>query len=229
MQFRNVALALLTGLLSQVAIAQGPPNPPTTDVNVVNTPDVNVANMPDVNVANTPDVNVANMPDVNVANTPDVNVANVPDVKVTNDEASPISVSSVVRRTPVLCVVPTFQGSGQQNATCVSPTGGVITPVPSGFFLAITDVIATSQQSATTSGQSVIRVSSKNQGGIQFGAGVAMVLKPGETQSLHYQSPHQVLPAGRTPTASVGVNFGNVFPVEVHLTGYLVAVDDLGR
>lgn len=183
----------------------------------------------DVNVINTPDVNVANMPDVNVANSPDVNVGNVPDVIVTNDEASPIPISSVVRRTPILCVVAVFQESGQQDATCVTPTSAVVTPVPPDFFLAITDVIATSPLAATTSGQAAVRVSSRNQSGTQFGAGVPMVLKPGETQSLHYQSPHQVLPAGRTPTASVGINFGDVFPVEVHFTGYLVAEDDLGR
>ena len=104
---------------------------------------------------------------------------------------------------------------------------GGVTPVPVGFFLAITDVIATSQEPAGSNGQAVVRVSSR-QGGTQFGAGVPMILKPGETQSLHYQSPRQVLPAGRIPTASVAINFGNVFPVEVNFTGYLVAVDDLG-
>ncbi len=81
MQTRNIVIALLTGLLSQVAIGQGKP---PQDVNVINTPDVNVANTPDVNVANTPDVNVASMPDVNVASMPDVNVANTPNVNVVN-------------------------------------------------------------------------------------------------------------------------------------------------
>jgi hypothetical protein len=129
---------------------------------------------------------------------------------------------------PVSCVVATFNQTGNQGAICVGPYG-VVTPVPPGFFLAITDVIATSQAIAGTVAQAVVRVSSRNQGGTQFGAGVPMVLKPGETQSLHYQSPNQVLPAGRTPTASVAVNFGSVFPVEVYFTGYLVAEDDLGR
>jgi hypothetical protein len=180
-------------------------------------------------VVNTPDVNVVNMPDVNIANSPDVNVANVPDVVVTNDEASPIPVLSVVRRTPVLCSVPTFQATGQQLATCLTPTRALVTPVPAGFYLAITDVVATSQLPTGSNGQAVIRVSSRAQNGVQFGAGVPMILKPGETQSLHYQTPHQVLPSGRTPTATVAVNFGSVFPVEVVFTGYLVAVDDLGR
>jgi hypothetical protein len=192
------------------------------------TKDVNVVNTPDVNVANTPDVNVVNTPDVNVANTPDVNVANVPDVVVANEESSPIPVSSVVRRTPVLCVVATFNASGTQDAiTCVTPNGLVVSPVPAGFFLAITDVIATSQAIAGSSGQSVVRVTSRI-GGTTFGAGVSMILKPGETRSLHYQTPYSVFPAGRIPTASVGLNFGDVFPVEVTFTGYLVAVDHLG-
>ena len=55
-----------------------------------------------------------------------------------------------------------------------------------------------------------------------------MILKPGETQSMHFQTPYQVLPAGRIPKASIGLNFGDVFPVEVKFTGYLVAVGDLG-
>jgi hypothetical protein len=163
-----------------------------------------------------------------VTNTPDVNVANVPDVIVTNDEASPIPVRSMIQHTPVLCVVATFNAPGLKEATCVTPTRTTVTPVPSGFFLAITDVIATSQLSATSTGQAIVRISSKNGAGVQFGAGVPMVLKPSETQSLHYQSPFEVLPAGRTPTASVGLNFGDVFPVEVNFTGYLVEVDDLG-
>jgi hypothetical protein len=179
-------------------------------------------------VTNTPDVIVANMPDVNVVNSPDVYVANEPDVQVTNPETSPVPVRSVARRIPVLCVTAAFQESGKQDATCVTPYA-TVTPVPSGFFLAVTDVIATSQRANTASGQAVVRVSSESQNGIEFGAGVPIVLKPGETQSLHYQSPHQVLPGGRTPTASVATNFGDVFPVEVHFTGYLVAEDELGR
>ena len=133
----------------------------------------------EVNVVNTPDVNVANMPDVNVANTPDVNVANAPDVVVANEESSPIPVSSVVRRTPVLCVVPQFDASGTQDAiTCVTPNNLVVSPVPAGFFLAITDVIATSQAVAGSSGQLGVRVTSRI-GGTTFGAGVSMILKPG--------------------------------------------------
>ncbi len=46
-----MVLALITVLLSQVAIGQGKP---TDNVNVVNTPDVNVANTLDVNVVSTP-------------------------------------------------------------------------------------------------------------------------------------------------------------------------------
>ena len=133
-----------------------------------------------------------------------------------------------VERIPVVCGVAVFNQTGKDDVRCVVPDG-LITPVPSGFFLVITDVIATSQAIAGTSGQAVVRVSSRSQGGVQFGAGVPMIFKPGETQSLHYQSPHQVLPAGRIPTASLAVNFGNVFPVEVNMTGYLVAEDDLGR
>jgi hypothetical protein len=220
---------IVSGAFLALIFASGPLQAADKGVIVVNTPDVNVVNMPDVNIANSPDVNVANMPDVNVVNSPDVNVANVPDVVVTNDEASPIPVASVVRRTPILCAVPAFQATGQQTATCLTPTRAIVTPVPVGFYLAITDVIATSQLPTGSNGQAVIRVSSRAQNGVQFGAGVPMILKPGETQSLHYQTPHQVLPAGRTPTASVGVNFGSVFPVEVSFTGYLVAVDDLGR
>lgn len=156
---------------------------------------------------------------------PTVFAKGVQDVNVVN---TPIPVQSVVRRVPVSCVVPSFNESGNHDARCIGPDG-LVTPVPSGFFLAITDVIATSQAIAGSAAQAIVRVSSKNQSGIQFGAGVPMLLKPGETQSLHYQSPNQVLPAGRTPTASVAVNFGSVFPVEVYFTGYLVAEDDLGR
>lgn len=223
----QVLLAVTIVFLAQSASAQGQgngngngPPPPPGDVNVINTPDVNVINMPDVNVAN--------MPDVNVVNTPDVNIANAPDVVVANDEASSIPVRSVVRRTPVLCVVATFNAPGTQDAiTCVTPNGLVVSPVPAGFFLAITDVIATSQFPAGSIGQALVRVTSRI-GGTTFGAGVSMILKPGETQSLHYQTPYSVFPAGRIPTASVGLNFGDVFPVEVKFTGYLVAVDDLG-
>ena len=69
MQFKSVVLALLTGLLSQAAIGQGPPTPPTEDVNVINTPDVSVINTPNVSVTNTPNVNILNEPvDVNVVN-----------------------------------------------------------------------------------------------------------------------------------------------------------------
>ena len=76
MQSRNVALALLTGLLSQVAFGQGQGNgAPAQDVNVINTPNVNVATMPDVNVATMPDVNVATMPDVNVLSMPEITIA----------------------------------------------------------------------------------------------------------------------------------------------------------
>jgi hypothetical protein len=128
---------------------------------------------------------------------------------------------------PVSCSVTSFDQSDNHDATCAGPNG-LVTPVPPGFYLAITDVIATSQAVAGSFGQSVVRVSSRNQNGIQFGAGVPMVLKPGETQSLHYQSSDQVLPAGRIPTASVAINFGDVFPVEVSLTGYLIAEEDLG-
>lgn len=221
----QVFLAVTIVFLAQSASGQGqgdgngPPPPPG---------DVNVINAPDVNVINTPDVKVANMPDVNVANAPDVNVANVPDVVVANDEASSIPVRSVIRRTPVLCVVATFNAPGSQDAiACVTPNGLGVSPVPAGFFLAITDVIATSQLPAGSNGQAVVRVTSRI-GGTTFGAGVSMILKPGETQSLHYQTPYSVFPAGRIPTASVGLNFGDVFPVEVKFTGYLVAVDDLG-
>jgi hypothetical protein len=173
------------------------------------------------------DVNVINTPTVNVGNTVTIDNTDVP-VTIQNDSTNPVPVRSVVRRIPISCVVvPSFEQSGNHDARCIGPDG-VVTPVPPGFFLAITDVIATSQAVAGTTGQAVVRVSSRNQGGTQFGAGVPMVLKPGETQSLHYRSPDQVLPAGRIPTASVGINLGDVFPVEVRFTGYLVAEDDLG-
>ena len=174
------------------------------------------------------DVNVINTPDVNVSNTPDVNIANAPDVVVANGTSNPIPVSSVVRRIPVLCVVEAFDTSGSKDVVgCTTPTRSPVSPVPAGFYLAITDVIATSQAVAGSPGQSVVRVTSRL-GGTTFGAGVPMILKPGETQSLHYQTPYSVFPAGRIPVASVAVNFGDVFPVEVKFTGYLVAVDELG-
>ena len=159
-----------------------------------------------------------------------VDLINVPDVAVANDETSPVPARSVVRRIPVLCVFPQFSANGPPNdaIVCVTPTGMAVSPVPPGYFLAITDVIATSQHPTGSLGQALVRVSSRS-GGTQFGAGVPMMLKPGETQSLHYQSPHQVLPAGRIPVASVATNFGDVYPVDVNITGYLVAVDDLGR
>jgi hypothetical protein len=150
-------------------------------------------------------------------------------ITIENDETSPVPARSVVRRIPVLCVFQQFSTNGLNNAVaCVTPNGMAVSPVPTGYFLAITDIIATSQQPVGSIGQALVRVSSRS-GGTQFGAGVPMMLKPGETQSLHYQSPHQVLPAGRIPTASVATNFGDVFPVDVNITGYLVAVDDLGR
>ena len=150
-------------------------------------------------------------------------------VGVANDETNPVPVRSVVRRIPVLCVFPQFSANGQNDAiACVTPTGLAVSPVPPGYFLAITDIIATSQLPTGSSGQALVRVSSRL-GGTKFGAGVPMMLKPGETQSLHYQSPHQVLPVGRIPVATVATNFGNVYPVDVNVTGYLVAVDDLGR
>lgn len=180
----------------------------------------------DVVVVNEPNVSISNTPDVNVLNSPDVNVANVPDVVVANTASDPLPVRSAIRRIPVLCVIPTFFAVGSEDAACFSPEGAV-SPVPAGFFLAITDVIATSQAVSGSNGQSIVRVTSRI-GGTTFGAGVPMILKPGETQSLHYQTPYSVFPVGRIPKASVAVNFGDVFPVEVKLTGYLVAVDDLG-
>lgn len=167
--------------------------------------------------------------DTNVVNTPNVNVANTPTVSVTNGASDPLPVQSVVRRTPIKCVVPTFNATANVAATCVGPDGSIVTPVSTGYYLSITDVIASSQKPAGMTGQAVVRVSSKNDTGTQFGAGVSMILKPGETQSLHYQTPYEVLPAGRTPTAGVAINFGDVFPVEVSFTGYLVAEEDLGR
>ncbi|MBT8082789.1 MAG: hypothetical protein KJO56_10230 [Gammaproteobacteria bacterium] len=164
--------------------------------------------------------------DVIVINSPDVNVANVPDVVVANSETDPLPVKSAVRRLPVLCTMPAFSEAGSQDAACFSPEGAA-SPVPVGFYLAITDIFATSQLPAGSNGQSVVRVTSRI-GGTTFGAGVPMILKPGETQSMHFQTPYQVLPAGRIPRASVGLNFGAVFPVEVKFTGYLIAVDDLG-
>jgi len=168
--------------------------------------------------------------DANVVNSPNVIVANTPDVVIANDASDPVGVVSSTRRTPVLCVLATFTSAdGPHDALCVTPTGIIATPVPSGVYLAITDVVATSQAPAGSLGQAVVRVTSRNDSGVTFGAGVPMILKPGETQSLHYQTPHQILPSGRTPRVSLGLNFGDVYPVEVDLTGYLVSVDDLGR
>ena len=167
--------------------------------------------------------------DTNVVNTPNVNVANTPSVSVTNGSSDPLPVQSVVRRAPIKCVVATFNATGNVDATCVGPDGSLVTPVPTGYYLAISDVIASSQKAAGMTGQAVVRVSSRNTTGTQFGAGVSMILKPGETQTLHYQTPYEVLPAGRIPTAGVAINFGDVFPVEVYFTGYLVAEEDLGR
>ena len=162
---------------------------------------------------------------VEVINTVETTVANTVDVAVTNSE---LDTRSTVTRTPIRCVTPAFNSTGSQDAICVSPSGTIV-PVPAGHFFAVTDIVASSQASNGSSGQAVVRVSSKNAAGVQFGAGTPMILKPGETQSLHFQSPVQVLPAGRTPTASIALNVGDVFPVEVNFMGYLVATEDLGR
>lgn len=181
------------------------------------------------NGPNNPVPVVVQNPQSEITVTGEVNVANVPDVAVVNNEARPVPARSVVRRIPVLCVFQQFSAVDLKEAVaCVTPTGMAVSPVPSGYFLAITDIIATSQLPTGSVGQALVSVSSRA-GGVQFGAGVPMILKPGETQSLHYQSPHQVLPSGRTPTASVAINFGDVFPVDVNITGYLVTTDDLGR
>ena len=174
------------------------------------------------------DVVVINEPNVNVVNTADVNVTNAPDVVVTNGETDPLPVRSTVLRMPVLCVVPEFVANAAQAASCFS-SNTPVTPVPAGHVLAITDVIASSRAPALFGGQGIVRVVNRDLNGVEFGPGVPMMIKPGETVSLHYQTPQQVLPAGRTPFAGVAAQFGDVFPVEVHLTGYLVAEDDLGR
>lgn len=167
--------------------------------------------------------------DVVVINDPDVNVVNTPDVVVTNTETNPLPVRSTAGRTPVVCVVPRFTAPNSVDAPCFS-SNIQVTPVAAGKVLAITDVIATSQLPyVSLPGQAIVRVSNRNENGVQFGTGVSMTIKPGETVSLHYQTPHQVLPAGRTPVASAAMIFGDVFPVDVYITGYLVAEDDFGR
>jgi hypothetical protein len=181
------------------------------------------------NGPNNPVPVVVENPQSEIAVTGEVSVSNVPNVTVANIEASPIPARSVVKRIPVLCVFQQFSAVDLKEAlACVTPTGMAVSPIPSGYFLAITDIIATSQLPTGSVGQALVSVSSRA-GGVQFGAGVPMILKPGETQSLHYQTPHQVLPVGRTPTASVAINFGDVFPVDVNITGYLVETGDLGR
>lgn len=112
MHTRSMVLALLAGLLSQVAIGQGKP---PQDVNVINTPDVNVAN--------TPDVNVATMPDVNVANTLDVNVLSMPEITIATDVRSPYQIT-------------VFQQTWTTNSV------NIIVEVPSGNRMVIEHISA---------------------------------------------------------------------------------------
>ena len=139
---KNQTSSAILLLLTWLALAQGIyAKPPSSDVNVVNTPSVNVANTPTVNIANTPTITLSGTPNVNIANTPTVNVGNFPSsqtisgtVQVGNDTAHPVPARDADNPDRNALQIPDFSFQIQPGAYSGTATA---TSVPAGKRLVI--------------------------------------------------------------------------------------------
>ena len=147
-------------------------------------------------------------------------------VSVQND----VNVTSTVRRIPVYCRELILSPEDEEVASCFrADTRQQVTPVPQGFNLAITDVL-TNRNSLTDDGSFFVAIGRDTPavfpGEPRFDFSGDQTMSP----SLHFNSPALVFLPGEDIKLLHGefANQGGT-TVDVFLSGYIVAQEDLGR
>lgn len=124
---------------------------------------------------------------------------------------------------PVHCTVTVTPGEAEQVIVCRRATERVsyFGVVPSGFYLHVTDVVATPNY-ATLTGSFRVAIGRFTSGG---SVGTPYFQVSGEASrvnALHFTTPYVVLEPGESLGVSTQSN--SDFPVNVHISGYLAGV-----
>ena len=148
-------------------------------------------------------------------------------VDVQND----VNVTSTVKKVPVYCLEAILQPAGAaRTPDCYrSDNRQLVTPVPEGYRLAITDVVTNRNALSNPGGAFFVSLTTDGPGPApkpRFDFSGDPALSP----TLHFTSPYVVLLPGETPRLSNG-NFANQNGriVDVYLSGYIAKEEDFAR
>jgi len=142
--------------------------------------------------------------------------------------SSPTGIAAI----PVYCneAVLSAGASGLDNITCQrADTRAVITPVPAGHFLFITDIVV-NRNSLVSSGRAFITVG-RNSGGTfvsspRFNFSIENITKPNH---LTFSTPYLVFREGESIGAINGDSTGSGVAADIFISGYLVEADEFGN
>lgn len=147
-------------------------------------------------------------------------------VSVQND----VNVTSTVRRIPVYCTEIILQPEESELASCFrADTRQEITPVPEGVNLAITDIL-TNRNALADTGSFFLAIGRDTPATFPGSPRIDFSGDQTDSPSLHFNSSPLVFLPGENVKLLHGefeAQGGTI--LDVYLSGYIVAQDDLGR
>jgi hypothetical protein len=165
--------------------------------------------------------------------TADVNVVNTPlSVTVENPEGTPVNVQSTVKKIPFYCNELILSPENIEDPNCFrADTRTLVTPVPEGFNLVLTDVVTNRNALSPTGGSFFLEIGRADSGAFPVPPNFDFSGDPAQSPTIHFTSPYVVLGPGESLRAQNGIRVStpNASIVDVFLSGYIVRTEDLGR